>query len=387
MRIAFDEPALLKEGKTGIAWSAHHLVSALAGMQDMDCQFNYFASDCPEDSRDILKEYQDNGIRLNPCRWLKGKTYRHLWPFLPVPYSCFFGSDSQITQFFNYSIPPGVKGRKVTIVYDMSYKACPDTVRERTKIWLELTLRPSCQRADMIVTISEFSKREIIRYLDIVPEKIVVMPCAADHTRFRADISEVQIENVKKKYGFSGEYFLYLGTIEPRKNIQRIIDAYAGLKKKYRDAPRLVLAGGKGWKCDSVYESVRELHMPKDILFTGYVSEEDAPPLMAGAKAFLFPSLYEGFGIPVIEAMACGTPVITSNTSSLPEVAGDAGLLVDPYSEEEMSRAMEKLMLDEGLCQELSAKGVDRARRFTWEHSAGILRDVYRELEDRGDGD
>lgn len=381
IKIAFDAQLLLKGNRTGIGWCADNLIKTIARTSDYKCQINYFSKGYSIDKENLMKEYSEYGIKNNQCSWFNDVWYKMLWPFLRVPYYWFFGKDCQITQFFNYIIPPGVKGKKVTIVHDMAHLSCPETVRLKTRLWLALTLRQSCKRADVIVTVSNFSKNEIIKYMNIPENKIVVMLSGVDLDFFHPNYCLNRIEVVLKKYRISKRYFLYLGTIEPRKNVQRIIDAYVMLKKKRNDVPQLVLAGGKGWMCDSIYENVMRLKMPKDIIFTGYIDEEEAPLLMCGAEVFLFPSLYEGFGTPPVEAMACGTPVISSKVASMPEIAGDAALLVNPYSVEEISEAMENLMDDEDLRLSLRKKGLERAKKYTWENSANVLKKIYQNLQ------
>ena len=207
-------------------------------------------------------------------------------------------------------------------------------------------MRTSCRHADHIVTVSAFSKKEIMRLLHVPEGKITVIPNAVDHTVYHTDYSKDQLKMVRSRYGIREDYFLYLGTIEPRKNLERLLDAYARLCREKPDTPQLVLAGRRGWLCDGIYEKARSLNLGNKILFTGYVRQQDSPMLMCGAAAFVFPSLYEGFGMPPLEAMACGTPVITSNTTSLPEVAGDAAVLVNPKSRSEIYRAMKQMLED-----------------------------------------
>lgn len=379
VKIAFDGQLFLKGNKTGIGWCADNLIKSLSNSKEYECQLNYFAKGYSDEKLRNMDEYQERGIKLSECVWFNDVWYKMLWPFCRIPYHWFFGDDSEITQFFNYVIPPGVKGKKITIVHDMAHLACPETVRIKTKRWLDLTLNQSCKRADVILTVSEFSKQEIIKYMQIPEDKIIVMLPGVDLNLFRADYSNKLVENSKKKYRISGDYFLYLGTIEPRKNIQRIIDAYVLLRERIPDLPKLVLAGGKGWLCDSIYENVAKLNND-DIIMTGYIDEEDSPLLISGARALLFPSLYEGFGTPPVEAMACGTPVISSNAASMPEVIGDAGVLVNPYSVEEISLAMERVLKDKDLCASLIQKGLERAKRYTWENSAATLKQVYKDL-------
>lgn len=185
---------------------------------------------------------------------------------------------------------------------------------------------------------------------------------------------------MKKFLEIEGEYFLYLGTIEPRKNLERLIEAYHIFTQKVKDAPKLVLAGGKGWLYDSIFAKVTELKLDKQVIFTKYVPSEDMNPLMCGALAFVFPSVYEGFGMPPLEAMACGVPVLSSDAASLPEVTGDCAVICDAYSAESISDGLFRLYSDENLRKELSVKGLERAKGFTWERSAEILYNVYREL-------
>lgn len=382
MKIAFESQLFLGGNKTGIGWCADNIVKELAADPEYQCQCDYMAYHQEEGQRYPVHEYEEYGVKMNPCKWFHPLIYKLIWPFFPIPYSLFFGSDRQITQFFNFVVPPGVKGKKVTIVHDMAYKAYPETVYYKTRRWLQLTLKGSCRRADAIITVSEFSKQEIVKYLGVKPEKITVMPNGVDLELYHPNYTEEQVGSVKDHYKIQGDYFLYLGTLEPRKNIERVIEAYDCLLKEnaYKDIPKLVLAGGKGWLYDSIFETVHKLKIENQVIFTGYVDAEEVPVLMKGAKAFLFPSLYEGFGMPPLEAMACGTTVITSNCSSLPEVVGDAGILVDPLSVDEIKAAMARVMSDEALCMELGKKGIERAQKYTWKHSVEILKQVYEKL-------
>lgn len=231
---------------------------------------------------------------------------------------CIFGKDVDITHFFNYIIPPGVAGKRIVTVHDMVYKTFPETVRGRTRFMLESGLQRSLHRADLIVTDSEFSKTEIIRYFPATEERIRVVPCGVDKLRFSPmpPAAAPAIEELKRRMHLQANYFLYLGTLEPRKNLDRLIRAYALLKQQHPDAPQLVLAGGYGWRNNHIYQLVQTLHLEDDVLFTEYVPEEDVQPLLCGAMAFVFPSVYEGFGMPPLEAMACGTPVLTTRAAS-----------------------------------------------------------------------
>ncbi len=380
MRIAFDGQLFLKGNKTGIAWNAHNLISELVKYPENQCIIQCFTYKCTEEYRKILHEYQKMGCRIERCRWFRYVWYQYLWMILPVPYRCFFFSQVDLTQFFNYAVPPGVREKSVTIIHDMAYKSCPDTVQLKTRIWLKWSMKRSCKHADRIITVSEFSKREICKYLQVRKDKVTVIPNAVDHTIFHPNYTESQIQQVLSKYKIERNYFLYLGTIEPRKNLERLIGAYEKLYRKDKDIPQLVLAGGKGWLCESIYKKAHRLVLKQKIIFTGYVKQEESPALMCGARVFVFPSLYEGFGMPPLEAMACGTPVIVSNTAALPEVVGDAGILVNPQKENEICRAMKEMLTDDRSRERYRELGLKRAGQFTWANAAAKLMKVYQSM-------
>ncbi|WFR56322.1 glycosyltransferase family 1 protein [Anaerocolumna sp. AGMB13025] len=376
MKIAFDAQLLIKGDKTGIGWCAENILMRMPQYLENTYQLNYFSLGYTVEQLDNVHKYTTFGYQINECTWFHHTLYRMMWNFFYVPYSFFFRKPADVTLFFNYVIPPGVKGKKIAIVYDMAYKAYPETVRKRTRRLLEIALKKSCRRADHILTISEFSKKEIIKYLNIPEDKITIMPCGVDTTLYHEKYTDEDIDRVCKKYRIQGVYLLYLGTLEPRKNIVRLLKAYAQLKQKISDTPKLVLAGRKGWMYDEIFEIVNSLNLMSDIIFTGYVDAEDAPILIKGAMVFLFPSIYEGFGMPPLEAMACGTPVLTSNTSSLPEVVGDAGVLVDPFSVDSIKDGMEKLINSKELRMELSNKGLVRSKNFSWDVSTEVFHKV-----------
>lgn len=379
MKIAFDGQLLLGKDRTGIAWNAHNLILELAKDQDNECTIQYFKSRHTSSQR--LEEYQRAGCRAECCSWFRYVLYKYLWLVFPVPYRIFFHTRPDITQFFNFTVPPGVRGKRIVFIHDLAYRACPQTVGRKTRVWLELSMKKSCRHADHIVTVSKFSKREIMKYLHVPKEKITVVPNAVDHTVYHADYTQEQIQKVQNKLGIEREYFLYLGTIEPRKNLERLICAYARLCGNKKQVPQLVLAGRRGWLCDGIYQKARELDPGgNNILFTGYVSQEDSPILMCGARAFVFPSLYEGFGMPPLEAMACGTPVITSNVTALPEVVADAGITVDPKSEVQICQAMKKILEDDSIREKYQKLGQQRASKYTWKHSARRLSSLYQTI-------
>ena len=380
MRITFDAVPLCSEKITGIGWCEVGQTNALAKLHPEDrYEYSFFTSG--DDSRtERVRSLAAKNIGINSSSF-SGYLYRAASTFLPVPYSFFFGRKSDVTHFFNYIVPPFVSGKKVVTVHDMVYKAFPDTVRGRTKFMLNMGLKRSMRRADIIVTDSEFSKEEILKYFPQHKRKIRVVPCGVDLERFKPCTDLERISKVKSSLGIEGDYFLYVGTIEPRKNLRRLIAAYAAFVKKVgENSPKLVLAGGKGWLDGEIYASVRKPGLEGKVLFTEYVPAGDMTPLMCGALAFVFPSLYEGFGMPPLEAMACGAPVLTTNAASLPEVVGDCAVICDAYSVKSIAQGLYRLYSDKDLRAQLSRKGIERAKGFTWERSAQMLHDIYREL-------
>jgi len=380
MKVAFDAQLLFEKEKTGIGWCAKNLIDCLIEFPEIECTLNCFLMRDRIRAKKVLKEYRDKGCHILQSQWMPARIYNHLERIFPFPYQVVFGNKATITQFFNYTVPFGVAGKCVTMVYDMAFLACPNTVTKKTRNWLEKNIRNYCKRADVIVTISEFSRQEIHKYLCIPLERIEVMYCGVDLKRYHPDYSKEQIEAVKHKCGIRGDYLLYLGTLEPRKNLETLVDAYRLIKEQVPDVPKLVLAGKKGWMYEGLFEKIKTFGLEKDILFPGYLAEEEVPALLCGARVFIFPSLYEGFGIPPLEAMACGTPVVISDASSLPEIVGDAGLQVPAKDAEKMAEKIEKLLTDNILWEKCRQAGLERARKFTWDKSAQKLVEVYQRL-------
>lgn len=379
MNITFDAIPLIADKITGIGWCEAGQTMKLAELYpEHRFEYSFFADRRGNAVRQI-KQFSGRKIGLNTSCFPK-KLYRLLSVMLPVPYSAFFGKRSDITHFFNYIIPPGVKGKTVVTVHDMVYKAFSETVRGRTRFMLDAGLKKSLRRADIVVTDSEFSRSEIVKYFPWCEKKLRVVPCGVDTEKFRPCDDKQKIADVKAALGIEGEYFLYLGTIEPRKNLERLITAYSAFSKKTGDPPKLVLAGGKGWLYDGIFARVKALGLENSVIFTKYVPSGDMNALMCGALAFVFPSLYEGFGMPPLEAMACGVPVLVSGEASLPEVTGDCAVIVDPYDVKSIANGLYRLYRDEDLRRDLGRQGVERAKEFSWERSARMLYNIYKEL-------
>ena len=300
--------------------------------------------------------------------------YRRLWNVVPIPYRMMFSS-ADISHFFNYIVPPGVSGKVIDTVYDLTYLRYPETMNAANLSRLQQGMQRSLDRSDRIVTDSAFVKGEIVRELGFDESRIdVIYPAAAEETT-----EQLPESHLLEQWGIRKPYILYLGTIEPRKNINRLMQAYERMSRELEHPPMLVLAGGKGWKAEETYR-LAENTLPGQIVFTGYISAAEKHLLYQHAALFAFPSLYEGFGIPVLEAMRHGTPVVCANASSLPEVAGECARLVDPMDVGDIASGLLELYTDPARAQTLAESGRIRAEHFSWDRSAEKLMQIYRTL-------
>jgi glycosyltransferase involved in cell wall biosynthesis len=241
----------------------------------------------------------------------------------------------------------------------------------------------AARRAQAVITVSECSKRDIMKIIGLPAERIHVIGNAVDAS-FYPVRDAWQLANVRERYGIAPRFVLYFGGFDMRKNVPRIIEAYGRLPESLRREYQLVIAGRYQHLGHPLYpdprETVRRLGLDGSVIFTGQIREQDKAPLYSAASVYMFPSLYEGFGMTVLEAMACGTPVLTSNVSALPEVVGDAGALVDPYSADAISQQLAELLESQSTREELSRRGLERARHFTWPAVAEQTVRVYREI-------
>lgn len=288
--------------------------------------------------------------------------------------------------------------RSVATVHDLGYLAYPEAHRPADRRYLDWSTRWNARQATAVLADSAATKADLITAYGVSPAKVHVVHLGRDETLARVEDAD-RIAEVCHKYGIADRgYLLYVGTLQPRKNLARVIEAFARVAGTRAAAGmQLVLAGGKGWLFEQMRlpALVQQLGLAGRVLFPGYVADADLPALLSGASAFVYPSLYEGFGIPVLEAGACGVPVITSNTSSLPEVAGDpaagperaAALLVDPHDVDAIADAMYRVLTDDALRAELIRRGQENVKRFSWEKCAretlAVLEQVGR-LEVRG---
>jgi len=266
----------------------------------------------------------------------------------------------------------------VVSILDMTWFLMPEMHTRVKGAYFRVMIPRRFRRAARVIAISHATKSDIVRMLDIPDPKVVVTHLGVNLTVFQPNRANGYEQILEERYGVRRPYVLYVGKIEPRKNPVTLIEAFDRISDKFPDH-HLVLAGNRGWDYEAVYTAAAAARHREWIRFTGFVSEADLPALYAGADLFVYPSSYEGFGFPVLEAMACGAPVITSNVSSLPEVAGDAALLVNPLDVGELAAAMERILSDPTLREVLRVRGLEQARRFTWEETARRTLQVYEE--------
>lgn len=272
------------------------------------------------------------------------------------------------------------KTKLVLTVHDLSFEIYPETFSLRRRMWHQfINPRKLCRRADTIIAISDSTKNDIAKYYDIPSEKIRRIYNGTSDDFEKLDRNDAKLIAAKEKYHLPFNFIFFLGTIEPRKNIIALVRAYdrlRELKNPQLDRFKLVIAGGKGWNVEKIMQEMREAKFTDDIIYTNMITCEDKPAVYNLASLFVYPSFFEGFGLPVLEAMKCAVPVVTSNASSLPEVVGDGGLMIDPDKPDELYGAMKEMLGSRELVQNLADKQRWQAFKFNWKNSAREFLDL-----------
>ncbi len=276
----------------------------------------------------------------------------------------------------NYTLPGAGRSscKRILTIHDMAWTKYPDAV-QGPMLRILSSLADQVHSSDRVLVVSEATKQDLIRYCRVDSQKVRVIYNGVSE-RFHP--LSGSLEAVRERYGLPKRFVLFVGTVEPRKNLARLVEAFNHAAGRIEQS--LVVVGAKGWKTSPIYQEISRSPVRDRIHVAGFVPDEDLPAVYNLADAFMYPSLYEGFGIPVVEAMACGIPVVTSDVSSLPEVAGDAALLVDPLDTARLAEAMERIVHDHAMRAALRAKGLERAKRFSWDASAAQVVQCFREL-------
>ena len=312
-------------------------------------------------------------------RWLPPELVSFLWrQDRPERFKELLLGNVDVVHSTTFCVPRFHRRRRrlVVTIYDLSFVTHPEAHLAANVEHCLRGTRLAIDRADAMIAISESTRRELIEVMGAPPERIAVTPLASD-PRLRRVSDPGRLAAVRRRYELPERFILFLGAMEPRKNLLRLIEAFAALKPVTRRETVLVVAGAEGWLNDSVHARVGRLGLADSVRFPGYIAEDDLAALYSLATVFAYPSLWEGFGLPVLEAMACGTPVLTSDVSSLPEVAGNAALLVSPTDVDAIADGLTRLLGDAVLRADLAERGLRRVRAFSWERCARETLAVY----------
>ncbi len=371
--IGLDISVLNEKNKTGIGVYVYELVKTLLEINKIDkfiifgvapfANFNYLSS-LP------FKDYPNVDLKVYkmPARFFRSAYL--LWQKLNWPKIETFIGNVNIFHSFNWVLPPQQHGKQIATVFDLTSIKFPEWHHPRTAELDKIRFERIKKYADLVLTISENSKKDFLEFAPKLQVKVINPGVSEKYSRA---ISQNEIKRVVKKYNLPKKYILSVATLEPRKNIKRLIKAYL----KANIDKQLVLVGSDGWKNEKEFKLIKNT---KKIINLGYVPEDDLPVIYKLADLFVYPSFYEGFGIPIIEAMSMGIPVICSNTSSLPEAAGNAAFFINPYRIDDLVNAFLKIDRDSKLRKNLTTKGLAQAKKFSWNKSALKLNQIYQDL-------
>jgi glycosyltransferase involved in cell wall biosynthesis len=378
--VAVDLSCLIERPLTGVGYYARNLfrasVEQVAGIRLR--AFVSSAQERPDDLAEILRGAEKLAAFRFPTRWKDALWTRYEWP--PVEW---FTGKSDIVHGGFHLLPPSRAAKRVVTIHDLSGMRRAAIHHDAAQAAQRRLLAHAIPRADGIFAVSQSCRADVIELLGANPDKVFVVPGGVMLDEFDGALDEVLLDSVRRRHEIDGDYLIHLGTLEPRKNLERLVEVYARLADRHADLPQLVLAGGKGWMYEPLFEAIERHGLAKRVICTGYLGRRDAVALLRGALALVYPSLYEGFGLPVLEAMAARVPVLTSNVSALPEVIGSTGILVDdPENEEELGAALTRLVFERGDEDERVEAAWLRAQKMTWGHSARALKRSYQAVLD-----
>ena len=375
MKVLIDATGITRQ-KTGVGNYAKNLIDALTHLPGHSMQLFLLAQD--DDAEMDFAQSANVTMLWVRARWFRILPLRFVLeqcvlPFLLLRYRI------DVLHSLHYAFPLfSFRAKRVVTFHDMTFLTMPE-VHERIKVlYFRFFMRASARIPEGMIFISRSALADFTAQLGPPRGDAFVIPHGKG-SGFYPGLSLDRLESIRAQYGIACRYLLYVGTIEPRKNLARLVRAFHAIAAGDSEI-QLVLAGKMGWMAAELNREIELLQLGSRVVFTGFIPEEEKPILIAGCVLFLYPSLYEGFGLPALEAIACGTPTVTSNLSSLPEVVGDAALLVDPYDPAAIASAMQELLANAALREELKRRGPIQAARFTWEHTAELTAEAYRSL-------
>lgn len=371
MIIGIDASRANRESKTGTEWYSYNLILELSKIDSQNRYFLYTPNKLKDDLANLPENFQEKVLNWPP---------RYLWTMIRLSFEMLVSPPDLL--FVPAHIIPQIAPKKtVTTIMDVGFLRYPELYTSIELKYHRFGLSQAIKKAVKIITISEFTKKEMVKHCSIDPNRIVVIPLGFSKQIFHPIDSEEQISRVIKKYNIplNIPYLIYIGRLEKKKNTSGLIKAFNILKKQ-GFPHKLVLVGKPGFGFEKIKELIKRFHLEDEVITTGWVLEKDLPFLLSGASLFVFPSFYEGFGIPLLEAMACATPIVASKAASIPEVVGEAGLLFDPYQTEEMAEVIKKVISNNNLRDTLVQKGFNRVKEFSWRKCAEKTLEVLKEV-------
>ncbi|MBI4558084.1 MAG: glycosyltransferase family 4 protein [Candidatus Hydrogenedentes bacterium] len=370
MRVGIDVGPITRV-RTGVGNYCYYLLKHLVEIAE-DCEMVGFASGTgPIDLAELRGKIRARSIRI-PTRIL----YKS-WSWFRFPQIETLIGAVDVYHATNYFLPPVKRARRVVTIHDLAFLAIPERCSPKIVGPFSRYIHRFAQDADAILAYSQSTKDDIVKFLAAAAEKVVVAPMAVDEN-FRPVSRDRAVEVLKRRFDIEPPFLLFVSTLEPRKNVPTLLRAFHRLAK---DIPhRLVLVGSVGWKADEIFETIARLHLENRIVRLGFVPHLELPVFYGAADAFVFPTCYEGFGLPLLEALACGCPVVTAANSSVPEVCGDAAQYVDAMDDEGLASAVRRVLEDEGLRAKMVASGHAHAAKFSWKTCARSTLDLYRSL-------
>jgi glycosyltransferase involved in cell wall biosynthesis len=373
MIIGIDANQANKDEKSGVEWYAWHLIQNLKQVPQTGLEFRLYSS---ESLNGELSGLPDNW-QSRVLGWIK-LPFWNMWTQIRLSFELMLHPPDV---FFapGYTLPLVHPKKSVVVIHDLGFEHFPEYYNFLYRLYLKFVTWYSLKAAWKIIVPSEFTKQDIVQKYNYSADKVYVTPLSHDEKLYKVISNDDLISNVLNKYKIKKPYLLFIARLTKKKNILGVIKAFHKLKQssKHLDL-QLVLGGQRQYGWDEASDYIKNNNLSKDIKVLGYVPETDKPILINAAEVFVFPSFFEGFGIPVLEAMACGVPVVTSDTTCLPEVAADASVLVDPHSIDAIAEAIEKILADNDLAQDLSAKGIARAKEFSWHKTTNATLDILK---------
>jgi len=362
MLVGIDASRANKIKKTGTEWYSYHLIQAMKKIVDPKDRFVLYSK---EPLRGRLKDLSPN-FKSRVLKWLPKKAWTHL----RLSFEMLINPPDIL--FIPAHVIPLIHPKKVVVTcHDLGFEVFPELYLDEEVNYQRWAMNFHLKHAAKIIAVSEFTKKEIVRIYNADPEKISVVHIAYDNELYRPIKDKEKIQKILKKYNIKPPYIFYIGRLEKKKNILGLIEAFFTLITKFQlSAPNLVLAGLPGYGFNEIKKSIKKYNLEKKVNMPSWIEEKDMPYLFNNAELFVFPSFYEGFGIPILQAMACGTPVIASDSTSIPEVAENAAILFNPANSKEITKAMKQVLENKELREDLRKRGLERVKSFSWEKCA-----------------